>query len=187
MTSEQKEPEFGYEIKIPKERIAVLIGKKGETKKYLETLTKTRIDVDSKEGVVEIKGKEALGMYAAKEIVRAIARGFNPEIAQLLMKQDYSFELIDLSYVTRTKNDEKRLKGRVIGEKGKSRKTIEDLTGAYISVYGKTIAVIGEHSAVSLARRAVESLLSGANHAAVYRWLEKQRRAVKKKEILESF
>jgi ribosomal RNA assembly protein len=186
MTSDKEEMEFGYELKIPKDRVAVLIGKKGETKKQIETLTKTAIDVDSKEGDVSIKGKEALGLYAAREIVKAIGRGFNPEIAQLLMKQDYSFELLNMADFSKTKNDEKRLKGRVIGEKGKSRKTIEELTGAYISVYGKTVGIIGEITAVSLARRAVESLLSGSPHASVYKWLEKQRRNLKRKGMLES-
>jgi len=182
----KEEQEFGYQLKIPKERVAVLIGKKGEVKKHIETITKTRIDVDSKEGEVLIKGKDALGMYSAKEVVRAIGRGFNPEIAQLLVKQDYAFELLNISDFSRTKNDEKRLKGRVIGEKGKSRSTIEELTGAYISVYGKTIAIIGEINSVGIARRAVESLLSGSPHANVYRWLEKQRRDIRKKEVLEA-
>jgi ribosomal RNA assembly protein len=186
MTSKE-EQEFGYQLKIPKERIAVLIGTKGETKKHIEAITKTKIDVDSKEGEVLIKGKDALGMYSAKEVVRAIGRGFNPEIAQLLVKQDYVFELLSLSDFAKSKNDEKRLKGRVIGEKGKSRSTIEELTGAYISVYGKTIAIIGEINSVGLARRAVESLLSGSPHANVYKWLEKQRRSMKKKEVLEAF
>lgn len=186
MASKQEEPEFGYELKIPKDRIAVLIGKKGEVKRHIEAITKTAIGVDSREGIVSIKGKDALSMYTAKEIVKAVGRGFNPEIAQLLMKQDYSFELIDLSGYAKTKNDEKRIKGRVIGEKGKSRKTIEDLTGTYISVYGKTIAIIGELDAVGLARKAVESLISGSQHSNVYRWLEKQRREIKKKEIVES-
>lgn len=187
MTSKNQDSEFGYELKIPRDRVAVLIGQKGETKKHIESVTKTKINVDSKEGDVSIKGKDALSMYAAKEIVRAIGRGFNPEIAQLLLKQDYSFELINLTDYARSKNDEKRLKGRVIGEKGKSRNTIEDLTESSISVYGKTIAIIGEINSVSLARRAVESLLSGSPHANVYKWLEKQRRNLKQKEMMEPF
>jgi len=185
MTSKEV-PEFGYQIKIPKERIAVLIGKNGDIKKHIEAITKTKIDVDSKEGEVLIKGKDALGMYSAKEVVRAIARGFNPEIAQLLVKQDYAFELLNMSDFAKSKNDEKRLKGRVIGEKGKSRNTIEDLTETYISVYGKTIAIIGEIGSVGLARRAIESLLAGSPHANVYKWLEKQRRNIRKKEVLET-
>ncbi|MFQ5621427.1 MAG: RNA-processing protein, partial [Candidatus Nanoarchaeia archaeon] len=63
-----------------------------------------------------------------------------------------------------------------IGEGGKSRKVLEDLTECQISVYGKTIAVIGEVEMMSLARRAVDMLLCGAPHRNVYKWLEKQRR-----------
>jgi len=185
MTSNEEE-EFSYELKIPKDRVAVLIGQKGKTKNHLESITKTKLDIDSKEGDVTIRGTGALGMYSAKEIVKAIGRGFNPEIAQLLVKQDYAFELLNLSDFSRSKNDEKRLKGRVIGEKGKSRKTIEDLTGVYISVYGKTIAIIGEITAVGYARKAIDSLLSGSPHANVYKWLEKQKRVIKKKEIIEA-
>jgi len=185
MASEKEKTEFGYDLKIPKDRIAVLIGSKGKIKEQLETLTKTKLDIDSKEGDVSIKGKEALGLYAAREIIKAISRGFNPEVAQLLIKQDYAFELINLSQYSKTKNDEKRLKGRVIGEKGKSRETIEDLTGAYISVYGKTIGIIGEITTVGLARKAIEFLLAGSPHAGVYQWLEKQRRLLKRKEMVD--
>ena len=186
MASDKNEGEFGYELKIPRDRVAVLIGQKGKTKRHIESITKTKLDIDSKEGDVSIKGADALGMYSAKEVVKAVVRGFNPEIAQLLVKQDYAFELISLSDFAKSKNDEKRIKGRVIGEKGKSRKTIEDLTGAYISVYGKTISLIGEISSVGLARRAVESLLAGSPHANVYKWLEKQRRDIRKKELIEA-
>ncbi len=70
----------------------------------------------------------------------------------------------------------KRLKGRVIGEGGRSRKTIEELTGSYISIYGKTICIIGEPEGAPNARRAVESLLKGSPHGNVYKWLEKQRK-----------
>ena len=38
--------EFSYELKIPKERVAILIGKEGDVKKGLEDDTKTRIKVD---------------------------------------------------------------------------------------------------------------------------------------------
>ena len=76
-----------------------------------------------------------------------------------------------------------RLKGRVIGQEGKSRKIIEGLTETYISVYGKTISIIGQAENVSVARRAIESLLAGSNHATVYRWLEKKRRELVRKRF----
>lgn len=179
--------EYSYELKIPKERIAVLIGKKGEVKKRVEEETKTEIKVDSKEGNIFIKGTNALSLFNAREVINAIARGFNPEIAELLLRGDYGLEIISITDFTgKNKANITRLKGRVIGREGKSRKIIEELTECYISVYGKTIAIIGKHENLANARRAVESLLQGSPHSNVYKWLEKRRREVKRRELIES-
>lgn len=175
--------EFMYELRIPKERVAVLIGKNGEAKKDLEEHTKTQIKVDSREGDVFISGKDALGLYTARELVKAIGRGFNPDIARLLLKQDFVLEIIEIAEYTKTKNSMIRLKGRVIGREGKSRKLIEELTESSISVYGKTISIIGPSESVSLARQAVTSLLKGSTHANVYKWLEKKRREFKREQL----
>ena len=105
-----------------------------------------------------------------------MGRGFNPEVALRLLKSDYAFELIQLADYARNKNDEKRLKGRVIGQEGKSRRLVEELTSTDVTVYGKTIGIIGEAYNVSIARRAVVSLLNGSTHAKVYKWLEQQRK-----------
>ncbi|MBT4351886.1 RNA-processing protein [archaeon] len=166
--------EFQYNIKIPKERIAVLIGKKGEVKKTLEGETGTKILVDSKEGDVIVQGEDALYLYSLKEIIRAIARGFNPEIAQLLLKQDYAFEIIELKNISRP-SQMKRIKGRVIGKNGRTREILEEHTDTNISVYGKTIAIIGRIESVNISKKAIEMLLKGSQHATVYRWLERMR------------
>jgi len=176
--------EFSYELKIPKERVAILIGKEGDVKKGLEDDTKTRIKVDSKEGDIFIYGKDALGLYSCREIVVAIGRGFNPDLAKLLLKNDYLLEMVSLNeYTGKSKNTMLRLKGRVIGKEGKSRRIIEELSEAHISVYGKTIGIIGTPEEASMAKKAVEALLSGSTHANVYKWLEKRRRDLKKKRI----
>ncbi|USN45650.1 MAG: RNA-processing protein [Candidatus Woesearchaeota archaeon] len=165
--------DFTHDLKIPKARIAVLIGEKGEVKKRLEAETSCSISIDSKEGDVSIQGSDSLKLYTLKEIITAIARGFNPEIAERLLKQDYALEVINVHDFIPNPNHAERIKGRVIGEKGRSRETIERLTRTSLSVYGKTISIIGEVETISLARKAVEALLSGSTHAAVYRWLEK--------------
>jgi ribosomal RNA assembly protein len=172
--------EYSYEIKIPKERVAVLIGTKGEAKRAIEQLTKTKLQIDSDEGDVVISGEDAITLYSTKEIIHAIGRGFNPDVARLLIKQDYSFELINIGDWVKTQNELERLRGRVIGEGGKSRKLIEDLTETSICVYGKTVGIIGQVEMVPLARRAIESLLSGSRHDNVYKWLERRRKEVKR-------
>ena len=172
------EEQYNYIIKIPKYRIAVLIGKEGEIKKSLEEDSNCEIMVDSKEGDVSLIGNDSIKLFSLKEVIRAIARGFNPETAKLLLRQDYSLEIINLNEFNEHKNHQQRLKGRVIGRNGRSRSTIEEMTGSYISIYGKTIAIIGSITEVPIAKKAVESLLMGSMHASVYKWLEKQKRSM---------
>ncbi|MBI5072427.1 RNA-processing protein [Candidatus Woesearchaeota archaeon] len=170
--------EFAYEIKIPKERIAVLIGKSGEIKKKIENTLGVKLQVDSQEGDITIQGEDALQLYSGRDIVRAIGRGFNPETALLLLKPDYVFELIDVTRYVK-ENHLQRMKGRIIGKDGKARLVLEELTLSSICVYGKSIGIIGETENVGMAKRALESLLQGAPHAVVYKWLEKRRKEMK--------
>ncbi|MEK6822549.1 MAG: KH domain-containing protein [Nanoarchaeota archaeon] len=182
-TSASPPAEFVYELKIPKDRVPVLIGTKGETKKQLEAMTRTKIQVDSKEGDVTISGKDPLTLYTTREINAAIGRGFSPDRAQTLLRQENGFELINLRDYAKSDNDLIRLRGRVIGEDGKSRRVIEELTGVYMSVYGKTIAMIGDLEGLPIARRAIEAILAGSRHASVYRWLENQRKKLRQQQL----
>ena len=178
--------EYSYELKVPKNRVAVIIGKGGSIKKEIEESTKTKLTIDSKEGDIFVSGEDALGLYTAREIIKAIGRGFNPDIAKLLLKSDYVLEVVDVSeYVGKSKEAMLRLKGRVIGKEGKSRRLIEELAECSISVFGKTISIIGLPESAANARQAVESLLRGSTHANVYKWLERRRRDFKRRAILE--
>ncbi|MFH1182010.1 MAG: KH domain-containing protein [Candidatus Woesearchaeota archaeon] len=176
--------EYSYELKIPKERLAVLIGTGGKIKRDIEKATGTVIKIDSQEGDIFLYGEDGLGIYTASEVIKAVGRGFNPEIAKMLLISDNIAEQIDLSDYAKSKKHMIRLKGRVIGENGKARRIIEDLTECHISVYGKTVLIIGNAEIVGIARRAVETLLSGSPHANVYNWLEKKRREIKHKRIM---
>ena len=177
--------EYGYELRIPKDRVAVLIGKDGKVKEDIEVETKTKIKVDSKEGDIFISGEDALGLYSCREVIRAIGRGFNPNISRLLLKSDYCLELIDLrEYAGKSKDTLLRIKGRIIGSEGKTRKLIEELTESYVCVYGKTVGVIGLPDSAALAREAVEKLLRGSPHSGVYNFLERKRRDIKRARLL---
>ncbi len=167
---------YSYEVRIPKERVAVLIGKKGSTKRQLEKATKTRIEVDSDEGKVIISG-ESLDVYNGKLVVQAVGRGFNPAVAISLCEEENCFEVVNIKdYAGNSKKKMARLKSRIIGSKGKAWKNIERLTNTCISVYGKTVCIIGTVDEVTVAKEAVENILKGAPHGPVYNWLESKRK-----------
>jgi ribosomal RNA assembly protein len=169
------EENYSQEVKMPKERIAVLIGAKGETKQELEKELSVKLDINSQEGDVIISGPDSLNLLIAKDVVKAIARGFNPEIAKTLVKEETFLEIISLTDYSPHRNHQLRLKGRVIGRGGRTRGLIEEYTGCRISIYGKTVGIIGEGEMLRIARKAVDALLTGSPHAFVYKWLEKQR------------
>ena len=169
------------ELRIPKERIAILIGKKGETKSKISKLTNTKLTIDSKEGDIIINGDNGLETYLAKKVITAIGRGFNPDIALTLLDEDKGIEIINIQNFSRkTKNDIIRIKGRLIGREGKARELIESSANVEISIYGKTISIIGNQINLNIARHAVINLLQGSKHGNVYSYLEKQKKKMKR-------
>lgn len=170
---------YREELKIPKERIAILIGKKGETKRDLERRTKTKIQA-SKEGEVKISAEESFNTFLAMPVVKAIGRGFNPGIAILLVRDNYHLEIIDLrDFAKDSKKKMQRIRGRLIGTEGKSWKMLEKLTNTHIAVQGRTAAIIGLVEEVHIARQAIEKLVGGSPHSNVYHFIESQMRRLR--------
>ncbi|HLC67656.1 MAG TPA: KH domain-containing protein [archaeon] len=152
-------------VKIPDERIPVLIGNKGLTKRLIEKATKTKISIEED---VLIEG-ESLNVMTAENIVKAIGRGFSPDNAEMLLDEDCTFELLELP---KNEQSSRRIRSRLIGTSGKCRRNIERLTGTRISVYGKTVAIIGKYTNAHLAAQAVEKIIKGIPHRSVYEFLE---------------
>ena len=169
-------------VRMPAERVGVAIGPQGEAKREIEERTGARLDFDSDACSVKVMpGEDPVGALKAEAALKAIARGFSARRAFRLLDEDQFLEVIDVTdYAGDSDKAVPRLKGRVIGEAGKTRETIEHLTEAYVSVYGKTIAAIGTVEQLAVAREALEMLLSGREHSTVYRFLEKKRREGKR-------
>lgn len=173
---------------IDKDRIGVLIGEHGKVKKHIEELLDVKIDIDSKTGEVRISPKdnklEPLKLMKARDIIRAISYGFNPDVALMLADDNMFLEVIDIKqYSSGRREDIIRIAGRVIGEKGKARKMIEELTGAHISVYRQYVAIIGDYDQVRVAKTAIEMLIRGRQHATVYKYLVRARREMKLRRL----
>jgi ribosomal RNA assembly protein len=176
-------------VKVPRERIGALVGPDGRVKSSIEKKLSVRLRIDSQTGDIQItlmpSAQDPTVLFRAKEVVMAIGRGFSPENAFRLLKDDETMlEVIDLrETVGRSLSDMKRLKGRVIGKEGKTRRIIEELTDADICVYGHTISILGEIDQVAIAKEAVRMLIRGSLHGTVYRFLHKKRRELKKKKM----
>ena len=176
-------------VKIPGNRIGALVGPDGTVKSIIERKLGVQLEVDSENGTVQITvpitAEDPTVLFRAKEVVTAIGRGFAPEPAfRLLDDEEVTFEVIDLrDIVGRSASDLKRIKGRVIGKEGKTRKIIEELSEANISIYGHTVSIIGYPEQSSIAREAVNMLLGGSLHGSVYRFLHKKRSELKKQRL----
>jgi ribosomal RNA assembly protein len=173
------------EIKIPEERIGVLVGPGGSIKNLIEERTKTKMEIDSDSGTVSIiSSDDPLLALRALDLIKAIGRGFSPERALPLLDDDMlMIEIIDLSKLVGTKRDMARMKGRIIGKDGRTREIMEQLSGAKISIYGKTVAILGYADQIRISRAAIEMLLDGAPHGNVYSFLEKKHQNLAKEEL----
>jgi ribosomal RNA assembly protein len=174
-------------FKVPRDRIGVLIGPDGKTKEYVEKMLGVELLIDSKTGDVEVDDRQAedpLAQMKAANIVRAIGRGFKPEVAYSLMSDEVYLTVLDVhDYVPKDPGHVRRIVARIVGSDGRTRRHIEELTGCHLSVYGHTVSIIGNLEGHDVAREACEMILSGAEHASVYKFLEAKRRAARLAEF----
>jgi len=176
-------------LKIPRERIGVLIGPNGEIKKYIERTLLVKLEIESETGGVKIILTENVEdpslLFKAKDVVNAIGRGFSPELAFRLIRDEEAFlDIIDLRAIFgKSESDIRRVKGRIIGMEGKTRRIIEELTETNVCVYGYTVGLIGDIEQVQAAREAIQMLIRGSLHSTVYRFLHRKRRELKKRKL----
>ena len=172
--------------RVPKDRIAVLIGSKGVTAKSIRNASGCKeLNIDSESGEVEAIWGEA-GTYdpvkAMKlpDVIKAIGRGMAPKAAIRLLDDNHFFEMVDLrNFVGKRSNQQRRIRSRIIGSQGKVRKLIESLTDTEITIYKSTVVIIGEQEGLFAARQAIEMLAGGSEHGSVLGYLEKDRRRAK--------
>jgi ribosomal RNA assembly protein len=171
--------EFTDYVLIPKERIAVLIGKAGAVRKGIEKRGKVSITIDSESGEVAVTRKltkDPSNALIALDIIRAVARGFSPQKAYKLWSPNIYLETIDLTeFLGPSGKALERVRARLIGREGKVRNYIARLTSVDIVIYGKTVSILGEADNASLAKEAMFKIIEGLPHNAVFKFLESRR------------
>ncbi len=173
-----------FSVNIPRERVGVLIGEKGSVKAGIESRLGVKLSVDSRDGTVIIdlakpvrEGGDPVSLFKARDIVTAIGRGFSPERAFKLFEDGVILSVIDLSeYVGRNPNNLNRVRARLIGTGGKTRRIISENCHVEISIYGDTVSIIGEYRDVQAAEEAILALVKGSPHGAVYRMVDEYAR-----------
>ena len=175
---------------IPLERVGALVGEEGNVKQRIEKIFKVTMNIDSESGFVEIvtmpNEGDAASLLKARDVVTAIGRGFSPEKALALREEDMILDVIDLREIFgKSESDISRIKGRIIGQQGKTRNMLEELTKTNISIYGHTISVTGDYESASTARDAIMMLIEGKQHSTVYKFLRQRRRQEKIRKMTE--
>ncbi len=170
-------------IRIPQDRIGVLIGKGGETRDHIEKISGIRLEIDSESGDVNLDDsnqKDPEMPLKVREVVRAIGRGFSPERAYRLFDTGVYLEIIDLKDFTgKNSKRTKTVRSRLIGTRGKTRRLIEELSESYISIYGNTVSIIGDYIQMEISRESIMMILRGNQHGTVYKYLERKRKDIR--------
>ncbi|NPA23511.1 MAG: RNA-binding protein [Crenarchaeota archaeon] len=159
-------------------------------KDMLENELNVKIMIDNS-GQVIIEPRETTTLnqiMKAKEVIEALNYGFDVNTALELKKPNYVLMVVNLRdyIIDKSKiNHLVRIKGRLIGEEGRARRTIEELSGAKIAISDKSVAIIGEYENAKAAREAIEMLIQGRQHATVYRRLQTWRREMRRRKLEE--
>jgi ribosomal RNA assembly protein len=177
-------------LRIPDDRLGVAIGPGGRTKAELEEATGTQIEIDTDEGQVRVSGPDTddpVRAMKARDVLLAVGRGFSPRRAYRLLRDDTYLGIIDIKRVSRhhARSAMWRLRSRLIGVNGRARERIEELSGCSMSVYGSTVALIGQERQLDRATHAVELLLRGSEHSTVFHMLARQRIEDARSEAVE--
>ncbi len=175
-------------VRIPKERVAILIGPEGKIKQHIEERLQVKFDIDNEGSItitLDAQANDPSLLLKAKDVTTAIGRGFSPEIAfRLIRNEDEIFDMVDLRQIFgRSESDIRRIKGRIIGADGKTRKLIEELSEANLAVYGHTVGIIGSFEQADTARNAIQMIIEGCQHHTVYKYLQRKRTELKKKKL----
>lgn len=152
-----------------KKLIADKIGRVIKNKSIVEKELNVEISIKGREVTIDGKPEDE---YFAEKIVDAINLGFDAETALLIKDEEFSFEILHIKDHTK-RTDFERIRGRIIGTKGKTLKVLQELTQCFFEVKDNDIGIIGNAEHIENAQQAVISLIRGAKQAGVYSYLEK--------------
>ena len=113
--------------------------------------------------------------FIALEVLEAINAGFSADRALELKQDNFMLQTVHIKDLTR-RHDLERVRARIIGTKGKTLKTLSNLTNCDLAMNDNEIGLIGPAEEMEDAVQAIESLIHGSKQGNVYGRLERQRK-----------
>jgi len=125
--------------------------------------------------------------YIAIEVLKAINLDFSIENALLLKQENNILQTLNIKDITK-RHDLERVRARIIGTRGKTLKTLNNLTNCTVSLHDNQVGIIGDAEEIEDAVQAFTSLIHGSKQGNVYARTEriKKQKKIKRNEYIEN-
>lgn len=149
------------------------------TEERIKIVEKNKEEIETKAGIeiairgldVKLEG-EAVDVLKGRNIMNALFEGFTLEESFKLLNEKNQLKVVRLRDFASSGMPVEKIKGRIIGEGGRTKRLIEELAKVSVSVHEDNVSLIGDPEEVSTAKKAVQMLVNGKPHNKVYRYLE---------------
>ena len=157
-------------ISVPEERIGFIIGKHGRVKKQIEKTGNVTLKIEDLRIIISGKSLDVLKAY---DVVRAMVLGFPKKEAFELFSNNMQLIVYELKEVI-PDSQMKRVCGRIIGEKGKSKLKLQEMLNVNLLIKRERIGAIGKPMKLQILKEALDKLIRGASHASVYKHFDRR-------------
>ena len=155
-------------------------------------LRKNKVQLEEKLKVsIAIQGKKVMfegspiNEYTASAVLDAVSFGFSVKESLTLCTDTIAFKRIPIREFTRRKNL-KDVRSRLIGREGKTRRTIEEISGCSVIIAESAVGIIGDAKAIDDATQAIIRIIKGAKQANAYRLLERMNASRIKEDVFDA-
>lgn len=138
-------------------------------KKFLERTLKIKISIEGRK--ISFEGNP-LNEYEASLVFDAINMGFSARTATLISDSDFVYEKLNIKHFTKKRNLE-LIRGRIIGTHGKTKNTLEQISGCVIKIKDSEIGIIGPAEKIQYAITAITNIIKGTKQNNAYKYLER--------------
>jgi len=132
--------------------------------------------MNSNKNLIEIRNSSKTNVPGAvqkgADFVRACILGFEIKdaIALVRLKDIYleTFDIRDVKFFNKKSDHWMRAVGRIAGQYGKIKYSIENSTNTRIVIFGFQVHILGSYASIALARNAISRLIIGSAPGNVY-------------------